>query len=262
MQIDELKLCGGPFCTHKHISSEASEVRAHETRHYDSDHRVHSFEKAMEGISPIVLHRDGLNVRHLGAIRMLCTNPDAKRLILTECVSRCLKTELEARMRLRMRTLGTPADAPFKQDVVAVLNLCCCGVTNENFCEVTNREAELAAEDWSIKTPAQLRDAALESAELEERRAARFWRCSAIQTQDLAAGQGKYGDFVGVSMKAALSAKFGECLTQDELSAGGGDLREYFDIQAATWFALERCGVILSAKAYVLSCVFLFVFFS
>lgn len=60
------------------------------------------------------LHKEGINVRHLGRVRAVTEDPTARMLILSVCVARVLKMQLNERMREKMRSLSLPADMPFK----------------------------------------------------------------------------------------------------------------------------------------------------
>jgi hypothetical protein len=79
----------------------------------------------LECLSEIVvahqLHKEGINVRHLGRVRAATTDPRARTVILSSCVARVLKMQLNERMREEMRQLSLPADMPFKAVVCKYL---------------------------------------------------------------------------------------------------------------------------------------------
>jgi hypothetical protein len=79
----------------------------------------------LECLSEIVvahqLHKEGINVRHLGRVRAATTDARARTVILSSCVARVLKMQLNERMREEMRQLSLPADMPFKAVVCKYL---------------------------------------------------------------------------------------------------------------------------------------------
>jgi hypothetical protein len=60
------------------------------------------------------LHKEGINMRHLGRVRAVTECVTSRTLILSVCVARVLKMQLNERMREKMRSLSLPADMPFK----------------------------------------------------------------------------------------------------------------------------------------------------
>jgi hypothetical protein len=65
-------------------------------------------------ISSHRLHKEGINMRHLGRVRAVTECVTSRVLILSVCVARVLKMQLNERMREKMRSLSLPADMPFK----------------------------------------------------------------------------------------------------------------------------------------------------
>jgi len=62
------------------------------------------FEKQNSLNIPNILHRAGINLRHLGQVRTHCNKESAKRVVLTECVARTLKNLINAAMRHEVET--------------------------------------------------------------------------------------------------------------------------------------------------------------
>lgn len=88
----------------------------------DNPKDLHSICSLFELIYRTTLHPRGFNIRHLGRIRFESRTASAKRIILAECVSRVIKEMGRERMRNQMRLVGAPADEPFKDTLMNLLN--------------------------------------------------------------------------------------------------------------------------------------------
>ena len=51
-----------------------------------------------------IIHREGINIRYLGLIRLHCKKPTIKKYIFVEMISRIVKNILRSRMRLSMKS--------------------------------------------------------------------------------------------------------------------------------------------------------------
>eukprot|EP01102_Stenamoeba_stenopodia_P000863 TRINITY_DN10802_c0_g1_i1.p1 TRINITY_DN10802_c0_g1~~TRINITY_DN10802_c0_g1_i1.p1 ORF type:complete len:746 (-),score=191.36 TRINITY_DN10802_c0_g1_i1:135-2372(-) len=67
---------------------------------------------------------NGLNVRHLGRVRMFTKSEIHRKLILSSCVARVLKRVIRDEMRIVMNNMmGTPTDRPFRMTVANIFNM-------------------------------------------------------------------------------------------------------------------------------------------
>lgn len=69
------------------------------------------------------LHRDGVNLRHLGRVRRFMTRRSARDLVLVECIARTAKCHLRALLRTISRNSGIPTDDPYRQITLQFLNM-------------------------------------------------------------------------------------------------------------------------------------------
>jgi hypothetical protein len=72
----------------------------------------------LQAISAWRLHKAGINCRHLGRIRSLLHSPPLRRVVLSVIAARCMKQELDRRMRALMSNQfvrAVPSDEPFKR---------------------------------------------------------------------------------------------------------------------------------------------------
>ena len=69
------------------------------------------------------IHREGINVRHLGQIRQHSTTSESKELLFMEMIVRCIKNQLRHRMRYTMREVQGLSQEPFKSVVIKTFNL-------------------------------------------------------------------------------------------------------------------------------------------
>jgi tetratricopeptide (TPR) repeat protein len=70
-----------------------------------------------------VLHREGVNMRHLGFIRSAVCNEKIKEFILLEAIARTIKSHLNELLRVEMRRCGIPSQEPFLKLVLDLFNL-------------------------------------------------------------------------------------------------------------------------------------------
>jgi hypothetical protein len=73
------------------------------------------------------LHKAGINCRHLGRIRALLHSPPLRRVVLSVIAARCMKQELDRRMRAMMSAQSVravPSDEPFKRMACEFFNSC------------------------------------------------------------------------------------------------------------------------------------------
>ena len=68
------------------------------------------------------LHRNGINVRHLGRLRFVSTSPLVRKVLLSECVFRVLKNSVRSQMRELLSSLLLPRASPFQQLLVKTYN--------------------------------------------------------------------------------------------------------------------------------------------
>eukprot|EP01130_Rhizamoeba_saxonica_P014986 TRINITY_DN662_c1_g2_i2.p2 TRINITY_DN662_c1_g2~~TRINITY_DN662_c1_g2_i2.p2 ORF type:complete len:506 (-),score=103.86 TRINITY_DN662_c1_g2_i2:2144-3661(-) len=69
------------------------------------------------------LHKCGINLRHMGFVRQLCTgNEYSSRVLLEEMVSRMLKDNLKEELRLCAKNHKTPMEAPYVNQCVMFFN--------------------------------------------------------------------------------------------------------------------------------------------
>jgi hypothetical protein len=221
---DAPDLCHTVFCTHgDRLSPRGS--------HADLHLRA-ALEDALQLYDSGFFHSRGLGLRHLGSVRCRSANGDSRRLLLTVCVARCLKTEVNARMRHRIQKRtrrGNPAE-----DIADVLNLCFSGIngvsdTGEETFESERRRAA------SVISPAvsDLTTQMANRTKCVQSISNKYW--TGLGTRD----ETRYGDLPFVfSMKASLRCKFAECLSQDELDAAC-DLRSCFDVAFAAALVLR-----------------------
>jgi hypothetical protein len=68
------------------------------------------------------LHRFGINLRHLGFVRRIVTDPGVRKLLLTEMVARVLKDRIYELLRSKMREIKVASQQPYNQVVLDFLN--------------------------------------------------------------------------------------------------------------------------------------------
>jgi hypothetical protein len=81
----------------------------------------------LQSISAWRLHKAGINCRHLGRIRALLHSPPLRRVVLSVIAARCMKQELDRRMRAMMSAQSVravPSDEPFKRMACEFFNSC------------------------------------------------------------------------------------------------------------------------------------------
>eukprot|EP01104_Vermistella_antarctica_P016419 TRINITY_DN5584_c0_g1_i3.p1 TRINITY_DN5584_c0_g1~~TRINITY_DN5584_c0_g1_i3.p1 ORF type:complete len:797 (-),score=127.78 TRINITY_DN5584_c0_g1_i3:65-2455(-) len=69
------------------------------------------------------LHRDGVNMRHLGRVRSLCQAPCLRRRLLIEAVARASKCILFKKLRMQMKRFRYPQEQPYHALAVNFFNL-------------------------------------------------------------------------------------------------------------------------------------------
>lgn len=71
----------------------------------------------------LVLHKHGVNMRHLGSVFTACVSAKWQKQILNEAVARCVKAKVKAAMRQTMKCVRVAALTPFANAVEDQLNL-------------------------------------------------------------------------------------------------------------------------------------------
>lgn len=72
---------------------------------------------------PELLHRRGINLRHLGLVRASVTNLKVRKALLLEMVARSLKNDLNGILRQAVTANKLPSNSPYKVAIVNFLNL-------------------------------------------------------------------------------------------------------------------------------------------
>lgn len=72
---------------------------------------------------PELLHRRGINLRHLGLVRASATSPKIRKALLLEMVARSLKNDLNGILRQAGMANKLPSNGPYKAAIVGFLNL-------------------------------------------------------------------------------------------------------------------------------------------
>lgn len=72
---------------------------------------------------PELLHRRGINLRHLGLVRASVTNSKIRKALLLEMVARSLKNDLNGILRHAATANKLPSNGPYKAAIVNFLNL-------------------------------------------------------------------------------------------------------------------------------------------
>jgi hypothetical protein len=70
-----------------------------------------------------ILHSRGVNLRHLGRVRALCTNADVRRIILAHMAVRVIKDSLRADLRHVVKVTGSASDYPLRRLITSALNV-------------------------------------------------------------------------------------------------------------------------------------------
>jgi hypothetical protein len=68
------------------------------------------------------IHRNGINVRHLGFLRSHLTSKPARDLLLVECIARIVKASINEKLREKVRLLKIPSEEPYRRVVLRYLN--------------------------------------------------------------------------------------------------------------------------------------------
>ena len=69
-----------------------------------------------------ILHREGVNCRHMGMIRSHCKSENMKKVLLTEMIARSAKVHIQEALRQEMRRLKLCEEEPYKELVVREFN--------------------------------------------------------------------------------------------------------------------------------------------
>lgn len=69
------------------------------------------------------LHKEGINVRHLGRVRAHLSSPYMSQYFLLEMIARVVKRTIRACLRKKMEEIKIPASGPYKQDIAEYLNI-------------------------------------------------------------------------------------------------------------------------------------------
>lgn len=70
-----------------------------------------------------LMHREGVNLRHMGLIRCKVKSYRVRQCLLTEMLARVIKDLLRGQMRSKMREVRVLSEEPFKEVVIRVFNL-------------------------------------------------------------------------------------------------------------------------------------------
>jgi hypothetical protein len=68
------------------------------------------------------MHREGINVRHLGRIRALLSSTGIRRILLIEMIARVAKNTMHHLLRRKMRKVKIPSEDPYRRVVLKYLN--------------------------------------------------------------------------------------------------------------------------------------------
>jgi hypothetical protein len=68
------------------------------------------------------MHREGINVRHLGRVRVLISSTGIRRVLLIEMIARVAKDTLRRLLRRKMRKVKIPSEDPYRRVVLNYLN--------------------------------------------------------------------------------------------------------------------------------------------
>jgi tetratricopeptide (TPR) repeat protein len=68
------------------------------------------------------IHAEGINVRHLGALRSHVADTDTRAALLVEMCARVVKCDINFRLRERMKQTKVPLEQPYRRDVIEYLN--------------------------------------------------------------------------------------------------------------------------------------------
>jgi tetratricopeptide (TPR) repeat protein len=70
------------------------------------------------------IHRHGINLRYVGHLRKLVSNPFWKKFLLLEAIARTLKNQMRMEWQIQMSKTRFISDQPFRQASVYIMNLC------------------------------------------------------------------------------------------------------------------------------------------
>lgn len=70
-----------------------------------------------------LMHREGINNRHLGRIRFLVSSAPVKQLLLNEMLSRAIKCSLRLMLRRKMEETTLPSEEPYRRELIDYFNL-------------------------------------------------------------------------------------------------------------------------------------------
>jgi hypothetical protein len=70
-----------------------------------------------------LMHREGVNLRHMGILRSRVKSYRIRQFLITEMIARVIKDLLRGQMRAKMREVRVLSEEPFKEVVVRVFNL-------------------------------------------------------------------------------------------------------------------------------------------
>lgn len=86
-------------------------------------HKNHYKIKITEEKLPEILHREGINVRHLGRVRTKVTSEKWRNALLIEILTRVIKNTIREKLRSQMEQLKHPGLVPYRQAILEYLNL-------------------------------------------------------------------------------------------------------------------------------------------
>lgn len=86
-------------------------------------HPNHYRIKITEEKLPEILHREGINIRHLGRVRAKVVTKRWRDALLVEILGRVIKNVIREKLRLQMETLKHPGLVPYLQTILEYLNL-------------------------------------------------------------------------------------------------------------------------------------------
>jgi len=88
----------------------------------DALNRHHETPVTFEELSQM-MHKRGINIRHMGRVRKLVTVPHLRSFLLTDLVARVCKNDLRHRLRMMLKTNAASKPDVVRKEVVAYFNL-------------------------------------------------------------------------------------------------------------------------------------------
>ena len=69
------------------------------------------------------MHKEGVNLRHLGLVRSHVSHADVKQILLLEMLTRVITHKLREILRKKMEQIKMPSVEPYKQEIARYFNL-------------------------------------------------------------------------------------------------------------------------------------------